>query len=114
MPTEVITDYGEAFGLSVIPESGEGTVCGSPYETSNDLSLYGRRRWGGFDMSTWRNRTTSTSDFESQRVTTWMELSLTAPDQFRGRAAWALYQIFAVSPDAVEYGDKSEHFLTCK
>lgn len=91
LPTEVIQDYADAFGMSgVIPRGGAVTVCGSPYETANDLSLYGQRRRGGFDIVTQYNRTTPTGDFVSQRVTTWMELALAASDQFRGRVAWAL------------------------
>ena len=87
----MIQEYANGFGMSgVVPQGGAVKVCGSPFETANDLTMFGKRRSGGFDMSTYRNRTTSGTDFQRQRMTTWMQLSLKAPDQFRGRAAWAL------------------------
>jgi len=91
LPPEVIQSYADAFGMSgVIPEGGALTVCGSPFESANDLTQYGQSRQGGFDMRYWRNHTTSTSDNKRQKVSTWMEIILDGLDQFRSRAAWAL------------------------
>lgn len=91
LPPEVIQSYADALGVAgVVPEGGAVVVCGSPFETSNDLSLYGQSRETGFDMDYWRNRTTSDSDLRRQKVSTWMELALNGQDQFRSRVAWAL------------------------
>ncbi len=91
---------------------GSTLTCGSPFEVANELSLGGSMYQGGFDGATEYNDTTVEEDLEHQRTSIWMDVALTAPDQLRQKAAWALSQIFAVGPTAIEAWFSSENFLT--
>lgn len=79
-------------------------VCGSPFESSNDLSLgqvfpiVNRR---DTDWNQWRNR-----------EYTWLQVNLEAPDQLRQRVAWALSQLLVIARGAIGVeGSHSEVFL---
>eukprot|EP00536_Pseudo-nitzschia_multiseries_P015007 jgi/Psemu1/246522/estExt_Genewise1.C_8030013 len=87
-------------------------VCGSPFEVATlDNDKTGPRLKGGFDMRTRYNSTTG-GDFRVQRATVWVSIALWSQDQLRQRVAFALSQIFSVSPDAVGSQDFTESYVS--
>lgn len=78
-------------------------VCGSPYESSNDMSLGD----GWTDMASIDENlavalqlpkdTTGSNQLGNQREFVWNTAALTADDQLRQRVAWSLIQIFSIA-----------------
>lgn len=93
---------------------GSTLVCGSPYEVANDPTHYGSLYQGAFDAATQYSWTTLEEDMEHQRTMIWMHAALFGDDQLRQRVAWALSQILAVSPAAIEAYYMTENFLVRK
>lgn len=93
---------------------GSTLVCGSPYEVANDPTHYGSLYQGAFDAATQYSWTTLQEDLEEQRTMIWMHATLFGDDQLRQRVAWALSQILAVSPTAIEAYYMTENFLVRK
>lgn len=82
-----------------IPESdGVNTlVCGSPNEVANnELSIPRFFIRHGAQKEFLKN-----DEFSQQRKTIWTTIALNGKDQLRQRVAWALSQLFAISPSAV-------------
>ncbi|VEU38256.1 unnamed protein product [Pseudo-nitzschia multistriata] len=105
-------DIAQAFGSARAIFSGGVVVCGSPFEVANvDNDHAGPFGKGGFDMRTHKNATTG-GDFRTQRATVWNSIALWSKDQLRQRMAFALSQIFSVSPDAVGSQDFTESYLS--
>lgn len=89
---------------------GSGAVvCGSPGEVSNDLSKGGEVNRGAFDLPTPNNETSSFFDFDAQKETVWVNISLTAEDQLRQRVSWALLYIFPIT-EALDGRSRAEDF----
>ena len=106
-------DVAQAFGsVRAIFSSGKVVVCGSPFEAANvhDDNV-GSLRKGGFDMRTHYNATTG-GGYREQRTEIWNSIALDAPDQLRQRTAFALSQIFSISPDSAGRNDFSESYLS--
>jgi len=115
LPQELFReDVALAFGGSIASSGrGVGVVCGSPYEVETQFSTQsGTIRRGGFDIQTPYNVTSTDPHLEQQRATIWMDTALKSQDQLRQRVAWALYQILAVSPGAIDNNRQTESFLT--
>jgi len=102
--SEVAVHYGATGDVG-----GSGIlVCGSPGEVTNDPSL------GDVFDATNDDDTDSTSSgfFSRQREVTWTMSVMSAEDQLRQRAAWALAQILVVVTDAIRTQDRNtEIFL---
>ena len=85
---------------------GEGVmICGSPGEVSNDpfTGEFGYMRYSSELSSTFSSQ---------QKYAIWTTLVLSAPDQLRQRMAWALSQIFAISPKTIEDDGQTELYMT--
>ena len=100
-----------AIEYGAVGSDGGGLIvsCGSPYEVPNDVSK------GNTFFSFELDDETDTLDFfelKSQRYAIWADVVLSAQDQLRQRMAWALAQLFAISPDDVGEGEKTEGYLT--
>ncbi|CAB9496881.1 Protein of unknown function (DUF1800) [Seminavis robusta] len=91
---------------------GPFMVCGSPFEVANDPFQGGDSYMGAFDADTSFYQTTKGTYLKSQLRITWFVAALSQTGQLRQRVAWALSQIFSISPDAIISGDTlSEAFL---
>lgn len=91
---------GEVVGTTttqVIP----GIVCGSPNEVATEPSLAQRTDYREFDTITRRNMTGLVKNFDAQKLSIWIYAALNAPDQLRQRIAWALSQLFVITPSDV-------------
>ena len=106
LPNEIRTvDVAEYFGADTAVTGGGILVCGSPYETANDLT-----KGYVFEVSTERE---TDWDLSRQREFIWTQIGLTAPDQLRQRVAWAFAQFLVVARGAIEVeGSHTESFLT--
>lgn len=85
----------EIFGQ--IPMTSTDTVvCGSPNEVSNDMSLVGE---GNFQIEIgWMDTSETMIDKEYQKQTIWTKIAMQEEDQLRQRVAFAIAQIFAITP----------------
>jgi hypothetical protein len=89
---------------SFLPAVSATLVCGSRGEVTPDPNLD--------DFFELENRyLDSHFDEKSQRSTVWMNIALNNEDQLRQRVAWALSQIFVVSPNSQSGGKLPENYL---
>lgn len=85
-------------GIYIPEPDGEGTlVCGSPNEVKNDATSIPRF----FIRHDGQANFLKNDEFSQQRKTIWTTIALKGQDQLRQRVAWALSQLFAISPSAV-------------
>lgn len=97
----------EEFGAAGQDADGLIVVCGSVNEIPNDLS----KGYTGFAMSIEDDYEDKNSqEKKDQRNAVWLDTVLSAPDQLRQRMAWALSQLFAISPDDVVEDEQTEGF----
>lgn len=95
LPNEIRqVEVAEYFGAETEVRGGGVMVCGSPYESANDLSI-------GHVFEVTSERDTAW-DLWRQREFTWMQIGLTAPDQLRQRVAWAFAQLLVIARGAIE------------
>lgn len=87
------------------PEDGVSgvVVCGSQGEVAPDPNMD-----NSFDIQN-GYLDSQVEKYTHKRV--WFELALGAPDQLRQRVAWALSQIFAVTPDLIAGSNMKESYL---
>ena len=106
LPNEIRTvEVAEYFGADTAVTGGGILVCGSPYETANNLT-----KGYVFEVSTER---ATDWDLARQREFIWTQIGLTAPDQLRQRVAWAFAQFLVIARGAIGVeGSHTEAFLT--
>jgi len=88
------------------PLESNVVVCGSPFEVTDD------KNEGDTGISFFTGFESSNVD-EDQKQIIWTDIVMNAGDQFRQRVAWALSQLFAISPSATDDPiEKTEAFIT--
>ena len=104
-PNLQLESVAKEFGAEGIINTGEGVVvCGSPGEISNDHSM-GESGLMRIDKQIQQS-------FSSlQKLAVWTTIVLSAPDQLRQRMAWALSQIFAISPEMIKDSGETESLV---
>ena len=97
------------FGIGIQPTNKDNfIVCGSPNEVANDHAL------GETGLAVSINDLMDDvhfSDRLKQRENLWTMITLSASDQLRQRVAWALSQIFAVSPETILENEQTEGYM---
>ena len=95
LPNEIrLVEVAEYFGAETKVGGGGIIVCGSPYESANDLSV-----GQVFEVSSGRD---TSWDLRRQREFTWLQIGLIAPDQLRQRVAWAFAQLLVIARGAID------------
>ena len=99
----------ENFGTDISPINTDNViVCGSPNEVANDHAL------GETGLAFSIN-----DDFDDvlfpdrlvQKEAVWTSTVLSASDQLRQRVAWALSQLFAISPETILENEQTEGYM---
>jgi len=84
-------------------------ICGSPGEIKNDHKLIETRYNMQLDA---KDTDFNIWELEKQRQVVWTSIVLSSSDQLRQRMAWALSQIFAISPEQMNLRGQTEMFHT--
>ena len=84
-------------------KSGGVLVCGSKNEIAPDPT-----EDDYFDY--WTRRVDSSPAYSEQKKTVWTKIALEGNDQLAQRIAFALSQIFAISPEFLSYSSLSEAY----